>query len=210
MNRFLFTGEPTMRKQSILLFALFVAIGVSFSCRATVFGQGSAKSTQQAAWDLGDTLSLAAVGHGEDIAPATVNSLFARAKAHAEKLNMTLPDLPTKTADKIKNKASALGYMLNTAGKPIGETLTAKYGAEHAVLFELSLKSNVLLMMYGPGESTTKTIANVIRTRSERLGLPPKMTANLVRLIDAGADYSEVKPAVFQMHRDVANYLRAR
>jgi len=199
-----------MRKQSVLLLAFVVAIAVSLSCRTTVFGQGLAKSTQQAAWDLGDTLSLAAVGHGEDIAPATVNSLFVKAKANAEKLNVTLPDLPVKTSDKIKNKAVALQYMLNTAGKPIGETLTAKYGTEHAVLFELSLKSNVLLMMYGPGESTTQAIANVIRTRSERLGLPPKTTENLLRLIEAGADYSKVKPALFQMHRDVANYLRAR
>jgi hypothetical protein len=199
-----------MRKQSVLLLAFVVALAVSLSCKATVFGQGLVKSTQQAAWDLGDTLSLAAVGHGEDTGPATVNSLFLKARANAEKLNVTLPDLPAKTGDKIKNKATALQYMLNTAGKPIGETLTAKYGTEHAVLFELSLKSNVLLMMYGPGESTTQAIANVIRTRSERLGLPPKTTVNLLRLIEAGADYSEVKPALFQMHRDVANYLRAR
>lgn len=199
-----------MRKHSILLLAFVVFVAVSLSCNTTVFGQALVKSTQQAAWDLGDTLSLAAVGHGEDIAPATVNSLFLKARANAEKLNVTLPDLPAKTGDKIKNKATALQYMLNTAGKPIGETLTAKYGSEHAVLFELSLKSNVLLMMYGPGESTTQAIANVIRTRSERLGLPPKTTVNLLRLIEAGADYSEVKPALFQMHKDVANYLRAR
>lgn len=195
-----------MRKQSVLLSALFVAL--AFGGPPSVSGQASAKATQQAAWDLGDTLSLAAVGHGEDIAPATVNNLFVKAKANAEKLNMTLPDLPAKTGDKIKNKAIALQYMLNIAGKPIGETLTAKYGPEHAVLFELSLKSNVLLMMYGPRESTTQAIANVIRTRSERLGLPPKMTLKLLGLIEAGADYSEVKLAIFQMHRDVANYLR--
>jgi hypothetical protein len=196
-----------MRKQSILPFAFFVAITVSFSCPSILFGQAS-KSTQQVAWDLGDTLSLAAVGHGEDIAPATVNSLFVKAKGNAKQLNMTLPDLPVKTGDKIKNKASALQYMLNIAGKPIGETLKTQYNLEHALLFELSLKSNVLLMMYGPGESTTQAIANVIKTRSERLGLPPNMMANLLRLIEAGADYSEVKPALFQMHRDVANHLR--
>jgi hypothetical protein len=63
-------------------------------------------------------------------------------------------------------------------------------------------------MMYGPGESTTQAIANVIKTRSERLSLPPKMTANLLSLIEAGADYSEVKAALFQMHKDVANHLR--
>lgn len=198
-----------MRKHSVLLLALAV-VALSFSFESSVFGQSSAKSTQLAAWDLGDTLSLAAVGHGEDIAPATVNNLFVKAKANAAKLNITLPDLPAKTSDKIKNKASALGYMLNTAGKPIGETLTARYDKDHAVLFELSLKSNVLLMMYGPGESTTQAIANVIRTRSERLSLPPKITANLLGLIEAGADYPKVKSAVFQMHSDVANYLRTK
>lgn len=198
-----------MRKHSILLLALAV-VAVSFSSESNVFGQTSPKSTQQAAWDLGDTLSLAAVSHGEGIAPVTVNNLFIKAKANAAKLNMTLPDLPAKTNDKIKNKAIALGYMLNTAGKPIGETLTAKFDKEHAVLFELSLKSNVLLMMYGPGESTTQAIANVIRTRSERLNLPPKITANLLGLIEAGADYSKVKLAVFQMHSEVANYLRTK
>ena len=198
-----------MRKHSVLLLALAV-VSVSFSSASSVFGQTSAKSTQQVAWDLGHTLSLAAVGHGEEIAPVTVNNLFVKAKANAATLNMTLPDLPAKTSDKTKNKASVLGYMLNTAGKPIGETLTAKYDKEHATLFELALKSNVLLMMYGPGESTTQAIANVIRTRSERLSLPPKITANLLGLIEAGADYSKVKSAVFQMHSDVANYLRTK
>ena len=198
----------TMRKQSVLPLAFFVAIAVSFFCQTSVFGQAAPKSTQQAAWDLGDTLSLAALGHGEDVAAATVNSLFVKARENAKQLNMTLADLPTKTADKIKNKASALQYVLNIAAKPIGQTLTTNYNLEHALLFELSLKSNVLLMMYGPGESTTQAIANVIKTRSERLGLPPKMTARLLGLIEAGAAYSEVKPAVFQMHKDVANYLR--
>jgi len=198
-----------MRKHSLLLLA-FAVLAVSISCEASVCGQNLPKSTQLAAWDLGDTLSLAAVGHGEDIAPVTVNNLFVKAKANAAKLNMTLPDLPPKTGDKIKNKANALGYMLNTAGKPIGDALTTQFDKEHAVLFELSLKSNVLLMMYGPGESTTQAIANVIRTRSERLGLPPRITANLLGLIEAGADYSKVKPAVFQMHSDVANYLRTK
>src|SRR5688500_4312349 len=198
-----------MRKHAVLLLALAVT-AVSFSSASGVFGQTSAKSTQQAAWELGDTLSLAAVGHGEDIAPVTVNNLFVEAKANAAKLNMTLPDLPAKTSDNIKNKASVLGYMLKTAGKAIGETLSAKYDKEHATLFELALKSNVLLMMYGPGESTTQAIANVIKTRSERLNLPPKITANLLSLIEAGADYSKVKSAVFQMHSDVANYLRTK
>ncbi|MGI9069477.1 MAG: hypothetical protein ACR2HX_24115 [Pyrinomonadaceae bacterium] len=137
-----------------------------------------------------------------------VNSVFVKARGNAKQLNMTLPDLPAKTADKIKNKASALRYMLNLAGKPIGAALTINYNLEHALLFELSLKSNVLLMMYGPGESTTQATANVIKTRSERLSLPPKMTVKLLGLIEAGAAYSEVKPAIFQMHRDVANYLR--
>ncbi len=61
-----------MRKHSVLS-AFFVAVTTSFSCQSSVFAQTSPRSTQQAAWDLGDTLNLAAVGHGEDIAPATVN-----------------------------------------------------------------------------------------------------------------------------------------
>jgi hypothetical protein len=40
--------------------------------------------------------------------------------------------------------------------------------------------------------------------------LPQKLTANLLSLIAAQATYEKVKPAVFQMHRDVAAYLKTK
>ena len=184
---------------------LFFGLLVCFESQA--FGQSGTKATRQAAWVLGDKLSLAAFVHVEDVPAASVKKVFDEAKVQANALNVTIPNLPAKTADKTENRATVLDYLLNEAGKTLASSLKASFGQDHATLYELSLKSNILLIMYGPGESTTKSLANVIRTRSERLGLPPHLTANLLSLIDAGADYSKVKPAILQMHRDVANYL---
>lgn len=152
-------------------------------------------------------MSLAAIAHGEGVAKSAVDNMFTKAKANGKKFGVVIPDLPVNTTDKIANKAAALSYLLGKVGNPMGGILRKDYDEEHALLFEISLKSNVLLMMYGPGESTTETIANVIKTRSERIGLPPQLTANLLKLIAAKADYAKIKPAVFKMHSDVAKHL---
>lgn len=169
--------------------------------------QAVQRSTKQQAWDLGHNLSLAALGHAEGGASAAVESLLAKAKGNGRTFGVTIPDLPAKTADKASNRAEALVYLLRKVGGPMGAILKRDFDEEHALLFEISLKSNLLLMLYLPGEKEPQTIANVIKTRGERIGLPESLTADLLRLVTANAEFDKVKASVFKMHADVAKYL---
>ena len=193
-----------------MLSRLAAILIVTFCLAGFTLGQASTRLTRQVAWDLADTLSLAAIANAQGVQKATVDSMFAKASEAGKKFGVTIPALPVNTGNKISDQAEALGYLLRKVGGPMGGILKKEFDEEHALLFEISLKSNILLIMYGPGESTTDSIVNVIKTRSERIGLPPKLTANLLDLLAAQATYEKVKPAVFQMHRDVAAYLKTK
>ena len=192
------------------IISVFVAC-VSFTC----FGQPPpAKMTKQVSrqvvWELADTLSLAAIANAGGVAKPTVDNMFTKATAAGKRFGVVVPALPVAKGNSVSDNADALAYLLRTVGAPMGGILNRDYDEEHALLFELGLKSNILLVMYGPGEDTTNSIVGVIKNRSERLGLPPRLTADLLNLIAAKANFEKVKPAVFQMHRDVAAYLKTK
>ncbi len=170
---------------------------------------GVAKPTTKGmAWMLGSNLSLAALMHDRG-ATEQSDSLLGKARILANELKVEVPPLPVKTGESAKDGAATLGYMLNEAGRAIGQKLKEQYDQSHADLFELALKSNILLMMYSPGESTGKTIAGVIERNGPRANLPEGLWKPVVDKIEAGASFEDVKEAVFKMHTDVRRHLEA-
>jgi len=180
------------RSRLALLFLLLLPIGLA--------AQSSSESSKRVCWELGSKLSLASVLHSETNDKALVGRQFALAETAASKLGIKLPDLPAKTGEKAKDSAAVLYYLLTSTGNPIGNILRQKLGSEHATIFEIALKSNILLMLYGPGEKEAATIAGVIRERSTKANLPPVVTAKLLQLIDQQASYEEVKKELFAVH----------
>lgn len=168
---------------------------------ASVVGaQANAESKKRLAWELGSHLSLSAILYAENSDQGLVNRRFAAARTAASGLGIKIPDLPAKSGDKIKDSATILNFLLAKTGTPIGSILQQNLGPEHAAIFEIALKSNILLMLYGPGESTTTTIANVIRNRRPTAKLPNAITDKLLQLIDRKASYAEVKAELFAVH----------
>lgn len=191
-----------MIKSRLLVLAFFI-----FTFVALAGAQAPAISKKRLAWELGSALSLAGVLHAQDFEKAIVDRRFAAASGAASALGIKLPGLPAKTGDKINNSAVVLHYLLGSTGGPIGKILQENLGAEHAAIFEIALKSNILLLMYGPGESTTNTIANVIRTRRTAANIPNVITDTLLKLIDRQATYAEVKAELFIVHDVAPAYL---
>ena len=93
------------------------------------------------------------------------------------------------------------------AGKSIIGKVKEKYGQEHADLFEMSLKSNLLLLMYGPGEKEGKAITNVIKRNGERAHVPANLWQPVVDKVETGESFDDVKAAVFKMQEDVRHHL---
>ena len=91
-------------------------------------------------------------------------------------------------------------------GADIGAGLDIRFGPKAAMLFEVSMKSNLLILLYEPGQD--RGIGEMIEKRLSGLKLPESLWIGLVRAIDRKGSEGEVKDAVFKMHDDVADYLQ--
>ena len=84
------------------------------------------------------------------------------------------------------------------------------YGTDHAALYEIAVKSNLLLVMYQPGSSTTGAIVAAIRDAAPRAKLPDAAVKPLLELVSNGADPVEVRKHVQRLHAQVERYLGQR
>ncbi len=164
-------------------------------------------SYKQQAWDLGNNLSLTALINAVSSDAADIKPIFTLAKTNAKSLGVTLPALPPRTNDKIKDKAAIVNYLINTAGAPIMKTLTKNFGAQHATLFEISFKANLLLIFRDPDGKETAAIVSVINKRSETAGLQTRFFSELIRLIAAKADSEKIKNQIITIQETVSVYV---
>jgi hypothetical protein len=196
-----------MRNLRLPLLAAFVAALAATAVAAPA--QAPAASTRARVWELGGKLSLAALGAANGAPAASVDRVFQSAKELAAGLGVDVPPLPERSLDKSKANADALGYLLKDAGAPIAEKLGSTYGADLSALFEVAVKSNLLLMLYSPGEQEGKTIADLIRRRAPDAKLPEELWRDVPTKIAAGAYFDDVKSAVAKMQSDVRKFLAA-
>jgi hypothetical protein len=198
-----------MRNLRLPLVAAIVAALAATAVAAPAQTPAGSPSTRERAWELGGKLSLAALGAANGAPAASVDRVFQNAKEIGAGLGVDLPPLPVRSLDKSKAQADTLDYLLKQAGSPIAEKLGASYGADHAALFEVAVKSNLLLMLYSPGEQEGKTIAELIRKRAPDAKLPEELWRDVPTKIAAGAYFDDVKKAVAKMQSDVRKYLAA-
>ena len=162
-------------------------------------------SSKAIAWELANKLSMAAILY--DLKGFESSDSLSKAKILAQEVGATVPVFPTKTGDKSKDTAAIMAYLLKDVNKNIGDSVKSKYGQEEAALFEMSLKSNVLLLIYAPGDSMGKTVAKVIRTNAKIANLPENLWMPAVSKIEGGASFDDVKTAILEMQTSVGQSL---
>lgn len=190
-----------------MLVQLLSIVTLIATSAALGLAQPAADSKDRNSWELGSTLSLAGAMHAQNIDKSLVERRFALAAAAASKAGIRLPALPARTGRKVDDSATVLNYLLNVTGSPIGNILAKNNGAENAAIFEIALKSNILLMLYSPGDSTSNAIAGVIRKRRSAAGLPSGMTDPLLQLLDTQAGYEQVKAELFRLHETAPPFI---
>ena len=89
----------------------------------------------------------------------------------------------------------------------IGRQIGKGFGAEAGTLYEIAVKSNLLILLYEPGND--QGIADVIQSRCTEVGLPNNLWFDVVSTVRGSASKEDVKAAVFKMHDDIAAYLGA-
>jgi tetratricopeptide (TPR) repeat protein len=181
-------------KIKLVVFAALMTVFASFAD-----AQSYSDSTMAQAWILGSRLSLAGALRSQGGDAALIDRQFAAASNAAASFGMKLPALPVGTGDRVNDSAAILSYLINSTGNPIGANLAKSYDAEHAAIFEIALKSHMLLILYGPGESSTNAIANVIRSRTVNIEFLSGMTAKLLQLIDQKATFEQIRDELFDV-----------
>jgi hypothetical protein len=189
--------------------SLVAAVAFVLALAVFVPAQTPAGSTRSRTWELGAKLSFAAIGSFEGAPKPAVDKVFQSAAALGQGLDVDVPALPDLPLNKEQAKSQLVDYILNKAGAPIAEKLGKTYGADHAALFEVAVKSNLLLLLYAPGESVGGSVAAVLKKRAPDARLPEQLWQNVVAKLDAHATYDDVKAAVVKMQGDVRAFLKA-
>jgi hypothetical protein len=192
------------RRSALQLFAS-VGICLPFVGTAARADEGN-NTTKGGAWLLGDNLSLAALLYNQGAAQDMTDRFMSKAKKIADIFGVEIKPFPAKAGTSAEASADIIHYLIAGDGADVGVALARKYDQEHGILFEVAVKSNLLILLYGPGDSLGKSIAQVIQSRLSSINLPDGLWSNVVTLVNKGASEDEVKEAVFKMHKDIADY----
>lgn len=173
-------------------------------CRA--YGQKSNALSQNeirlANWILGQRVSLTVLAQCENLSADMVKTQFAGAQQLATALGAQLPPLPKRANDKIKDSVSGLHYLLHDFN-PVYDAIGKKYGVSTANLLEISVKSNILILLYQPGDKEGAAISTVIKRDAPSAKLPASVWKPLTDAIDSKQPYTKVKAAIIKMDKDI-------
>lgn len=156
---------------------------------------------------LGDRLSLAALLYAQGGQDDQVERLLSSIKSLAEALEIAIAPFPPPRRHRCRNLRERDPLPQQGDGAEIGRALTRKFGNDAGLLYEVAIKSNLLLLLYEPGDD--QGIGGVIRSRMSEIGLPDTLWMGVVSAIDNKASQRELKEAIFKMHDEVASYLGA-
>jgi hypothetical protein len=173
---------------------------------AAAFAEDGSKTTEGGAWLLGDNLSIAALLYNQGAPQDTVDRFLSKAKKIADIFGLEVKPFPAKAGTSSASSADMIHYLIAGDGAALGAGLARKYNDAHGVLFEVAVKSNLLILLYSPGDDLGRSIANVIKSRLTSIHLPENLWSNLVTLVNDKGEVDTVKEAVFKMHKDIADY----
>jgi hypothetical protein len=164
-----------------------------------------ASNTRRVAWLLGSKLSLAALANERGGDPAEVQKWFAQSQMLAKLLGTTVEPLPAPSATASGN---GVDYVF-AQGQRIGRDVATTYADDHAALFELAVKSYVLLALYQPHAPVAEALADAVDKAGQRAGLPAQLFVPFTRAVTAGEPASVVRDAVLQLNQAIDDRLNA-
>jgi hypothetical protein len=151
---------------------------------------------------------LAALANDRGVAVKNVPSWFQDAGAAAKFLGTTVSPLPEPaTTDETAPASRQVINYLVANGQRIGRDLAKQHSSEQAALFEIALKSNILLLLYTPGASAGGSIAAAISQAAPQAKLPAELWQPLVEALNKQASQADIRAAVRKLHVDVDKYL---
>jgi hypothetical protein len=125
-----------------------------------------------------------------------------------EAMKIEIKPFPPHAATHVETYADVIQFLIKGDGAEIGRRIATDFDKDAGTLFEVAVKSNLLILLYEPGND--QGMADVIRSRCTEIGLPNNLWFDLVNTVNSNASKEEVKDAVFKMHDAVAAYLGSK
>lgn len=157
-------------------------------------------------WQMGWNLGLATLGKTKGVGADIVEGMFEKSRAFADVLGVRLPTLPEASTDSAHDTAQALHYLLRQAGDFVNPQLESRYGPQASALFELSIKSLLATLLYGPDDEMGQTMRTVIDRSGREAGLPLNLYETLVSKMLARAPYEEVKQEIIALNDKIVTH----
>lgn len=164
-------------------------------------------TTRAASWAIGSNLGFAGMLYAQGAAAEMVDNYFGKAQsiASSSEIGIDIRPLPAKSGTMPETMADVIHYLIQGDGWAVGQALSDKFDTDHGRLFEVAVKSGLLMILYQPGDDSG--IGEVLKDRCGALGLPGELWTPVTDAIDAKQDSEAVRDAVLAMHDNVLNYL---
>ncbi len=193
--------ESLIRKRFVSALAVAAAL---------VLGMASTQAEEStvakaAAWKIGDQLSLAGLLYSQGGEEENVKELLDSIKPLTDAIKIEIKPFPPRAETPVATYAAVIEYLIKGDGAEIGRQIGEQFGKNAGLLFEISVKSNLLILLYEPGDD--QGLGDLIQSRCNEVGLPNNLWLDVVNAVKGKAPKDEVKNAVFKMHDDVAAYL---
>ena len=197
---------------SILRKAELTPVGGSGARPVSKSAEDAAKiaEARRLIWRLGGKLSGAAIMHSQNADETKTKATFDLAKDAADDLGLELAPLPQRTGDQNKDTAACLAYVAGEYGRGLHKQLSDRFGQSQAALFEVAVKSNLLTLLYAPGDSMSEALGTSIRSRVPAAGLPTEVSEPLLNAIASKVERRNAVMLVLKMHADVKLFLEKK
>ncbi len=163
-------------------------------------------SVDAAAWLLGKEFSIAAIMKGGGADEADLALASGTANDAATILGLTaVPPLFEMSSDQdtTDGMVAALAYILDN-GKPMASSIREKHGEKTAALFELAYRTNIIGLLYEPGDENSLLYAGQLEKVGGEYNLPLELWQPVVESIKADADGEAVRRNISKMTAEMA------
>jgi hypothetical protein len=157
------------------------------------------------AWVAASQWGLAVAMTGKNLASASIEPVAKRAAAAAAELGLELPAGEAGAPP----SAAAIMALDDDAGPALAELVGQRLGPAERAAANLAIRTRLWLLTYTPRRDDRGAMAAAARADAEASGLPAELWSPLVQLVEDGAEFVEVRKAVFDLHRAVEAHLRA-
>ena len=174
-------------------------------------------SSVYTAWQLGSQWSMGAAIYAKGQPAERYQSFLEHAESAAHSLNVEFKPLPYMVINS-DPVATVVTYLLDDQGSRLTEVLDRQYGERHAALLELAIRSNLLLLTYSPqnlakdkgllSKEQFQTWVDRLNELVDSSQLSESIGKPLLDQLRSLAPYTDVKQAVFKLHKQVAAELK--